>query len=448
MMKGKPTAADLPLPDHWPPHVCRALQWIMAAAHLALVHTRSWCADSPLERVRLRGRLERAEAEIGALKEVDRIKSARLARIPPHKRPHYLPEERLHILEIRAARGWTVAQTARQFDVAEETIRIWQAKLDSGDTHLFENAATQPVNTYPDFVTLAVPRLKRLCPALGKVKLAQILARAGLHIAATTVGRKLKEHPKPPPLPKLKLAKRTDVRVVTATRPNHVWHVDLTEVPLTGLWVPWLPHALPQEWPFVRHVIAVIDHFSRACLGFAVFDAPPSSEQVTGFLNRLIAERGKPKHMISDKGPQFDCDNYKSWAKGIGIKLRFGKIGMHGSIAVIERFFHSLKDEWMRVIRMPCDLTEFREELALYVTWYNLYRPHTTLGGRTPVEVFEQQDPANEESRFEPRARYPRGSPCAAPQTLIKGEPGTRPVLEIGFLEGRKHLPIVSLKAA
>ncbi len=83
-----------------------------------------------------------------------------------------------------------------------------------------------------------------------------------------------------------------------------------------------------------------IDHFSRASLGFAVFDAPPSSKQVAGFLNRLIAERGKPKHMISDKSPQFDCDNYKSWAYRIDIKLRFGKIGMHGSITAIERFFN------------------------------------------------------------------------------------------------------------
>jgi hypothetical protein len=40
-------------------------------------------------------------------------------------------------------------------------------------------------------------RLKTLCPTLGKVKIAQILARAGLHLGATTVGRILKELPAP-----------------------------------------------------------------------------------------------------------------------------------------------------------------------------------------------------------------------------------------------------------
>ena len=34
-------------------------------------------------------------------------------------------------------------------------------------------------------------------------------------------------------------------RIVTANRPNHVWHVDLTVVPTNaGFWVPWLPFAL------------------------------------------------------------------------------------------------------------------------------------------------------------------------------------------------------------
>jgi hypothetical protein len=62
---------------------------------------------------------------------------------------------------------------------------------------------------------------------MGKVKIAQTLARAGLHLSVSTVGRMLKEPP--PPLSK-QVAIFTD-RVVTAKRPNHVWHLDLTTVP-------------------------------------------------------------------------------------------------------------------------------------------------------------------------------------------------------------------------
>lgn len=59
-------------------------------------------------------------------------------------------------------------------------------------------------------------RLEVLSPALGKMKIAQVLARAGLHLATTTVGRVLKEHPQRLPLPngEVPAGKR---RVVTAT---------------------------------------------------------------------------------------------------------------------------------------------------------------------------------------------------------------------------------------
>ena len=40
----------------------------------------------------------------------------------------------------------------------------------------------------------------------------------------------------------------------------------------------------------------------------------------------------------------------------------------------------------------------------------------------------------------------PRGSPCAAPQTLIKGRPGARLQLVVAFDGGRRHLPVVALR--
>jgi len=52
---------------------------------------------------------------------------------------------------------------------------------------------TEPVNKFPDFVRYLVKQLKALCPMMGKVRIAQVLARAGLHLGATTVGRILKE---------------------------------------------------------------------------------------------------------------------------------------------------------------------------------------------------------------------------------------------------------------
>ena len=57
----------------------------------------------------------------------------------------------------------------------------------------------EPVNRFPDLVRYVVQQLKMLCPTMGKKMLVQTLARAGLHVGTTTVGRILKEKPVPPP---------------------------------------------------------------------------------------------------------------------------------------------------------------------------------------------------------------------------------------------------------
>src|SRR5580704_10173973 len=54
---------------------------------------------------------ERLTQEVIQLREELRIKDARMGHLPPQRRPHYLPVERMAILELRAARGWTLAQT-------------------------------------------------------------------------------------------------------------------------------------------------------------------------------------------------------------------------------------------------------------------------------------------------------------------------------------------------
>jgi hypothetical protein len=64
----------------------------------------------------------RLEHELALLREEVRIKDARLERVPPHRRPHYPAVERLAILELRTARGWSAAQTAERFFVTEATV--------------------------------------------------------------------------------------------------------------------------------------------------------------------------------------------------------------------------------------------------------------------------------------------------------------------------------------
>ncbi|MHC5058200.1 MAG: integrase core domain-containing protein [Planctomycetota bacterium] len=182
-------------------------------------------------------------------------------------------------------------------------------------------------------------------------------------------------------------------------------------------------------------------------MGFAVFRKQPTSRQVREFLGRAFtAADMKPKYLVTDKGKQFDCGAFRKWCRRRKIKPRYGAVGRYGSIAVIERFNRTLKHEGLFLITIPFRLARMCEEVRLIIEHYNRYRPHQGLTCRTPDEVYFDREPAVEKPRWEPRARWPRTSGCAAPYVPVKGECGTRLELEVRYLEGRKHLPIFRLR--
>jgi hypothetical protein len=78
-----------------------------------------------------------------------------------------------------AARGWSYEQAARAFLLDEQTLRSWIRRVDEeGERALIQIA--EPVNRFPDFVRYLVKQLKALLPTMGKVRLAQLLARTGV----------------------------------------------------------------------------------------------------------------------------------------------------------------------------------------------------------------------------------------------------------------------------
>lgn len=446
-MRAKSAASALRLPRAWKAQIRSAVLHVLSLAHAAIAEARGRVGETGTA-ARLRIENDRLRQEIALLREEIRIKDARMSQLAPQRRPHYPATERMAILELRAARGWSLAQTARAFLVTSLTIATWMRRLDDEGPHGLV-ILREPVNKFPDFVGYLVRRLKTLCPSLGKAKIADTLARAGLHVATTTVGRMLKEQHLP------KLSPRADVaetsakprRIVTAKRPNHVWHVDLTTVPIgSGFWTSWLPFALPQHWPFCWWLAVVVDHYSRRAMGVSTFTAQPKSADVCAFLGRTIGDVGSaPKYVICDKGPQFWCAGFKRWCKHRGIKPRFGAVGKHRSIAIAERFIRTLKESLARLPLVPTNRAAFRRELAQFFGWYDESRPHSTLAGRTPNEVYFRRYPANRRPRHEPRARWPRGSPCAGAWALVRSKRGARLELDVAFVAGHRHLPVVRL---
>ena len=418
------------LPKQWSSHVKSGILHAVALASVALSYARGRATG---ER-RLRAQLEQAHTEIALLREELGIKDSRWERSHSRRRPHYTPIQRMRILQLRAARGWTLDKTARVFLVDEQTLFEWMSRLDEPAKRPLIQTL-EPVNRYPDFVRCLVRQLKTLFPAMGCVRIAQTLARAGLQLGATTVRRIVRERPGPAGAPAVATMRR---RRVVARYPGHTWHLDLTAVPIrAGLWVPWLPLSLPQRWPFSWCVAVVVDQVSRALIGFAVFHGPPSSNQIQQFLDRATeASRHTPRYIVTDRGCQFSCRAFRRWCKRRGIRLRHGFLGEPASICIVERFIRSLKQECTRRLTLvPLSHGTMRRELEVYATWYNRSRPHTTLAGRTPLEAFDGR-PAPKR-RFEPRPKWPSRAERCARLDLVVAQAG-----------GRHHLPMIALRPA
>jgi hypothetical protein len=112
---------------------------------------------------RTAAKADRPHEEIALGREEMRLKDARMERIPPAQRPHYLPTERLAILELRAARGWSLAQTGAVFHVTTATIVSWTQRLDEqGPDALLRT--TQPVNKSPTSSATWYSACKRSVP--------------------------------------------------------------------------------------------------------------------------------------------------------------------------------------------------------------------------------------------------------------------------------------------
>ncbi|MBL8741363.1 MAG: DDE-type integrase/transposase/recombinase [Myxococcales bacterium] len=386
-----------------------------------------------------------------------------MARLDPRKRPHFAGDERLAILLLRAARGWTAAETARRFFLTTATVAAWFGRRDEGGDDALVRTST-PVNRFPDYVREAVRAIRASFPMLGTKRIAQVLARIGLHVAEATIRRIVTDTPEAPPpssapsaaaegkQPTSKTSTsapppRTPNARVAAKHPQHVWHVDLTFVPTSlGLWVPWPPSALPPRWPFGWWVGAVLDHHTRAIVQASVWHSVPNATQVVDLLRAALTAAGRaPRHIVSDQGVQFR-DDYREWCRSLNVRPRFGAVHQHGSIAIIERFWRSMKDECFRRIPVPLALAAMTRELAAYLDWYHAHRPHQALGGLTPAERMSAKRPARDKRRLEPRPNMPIAvsRPARMKPRRVKGSLQLCVVRELGAAK----LPVLDLRQA
>ncbi len=155
------------------------------------------------------------------------------------------------------------------------------------------------------------------------------------------------------------------------------------------------PLAPNERWSidFVRDTLAdgrvfrgftVVDDFTRECPAIEVDHSLPG-DRVAKTLDRLSKERGFPKTIVCDNGPEFQGQALDFWAHRHGVVLSFIQPGKPVQNAFIESFNGKLRDECLNESYF-ISLRDAQLTIEAWRTDYNDTRPHSSLGDLTPTE--------------------------------------------------------------
>jgi putative transposase len=136
-------------------------------------------------------------------------------------------------------------------------------------------------------------------------------------------------------------------------------------------------------------IFAVVDDFSRENL-VLVADTSLSGQRVARELDRVIAERGMPKTIVSDNGTEFTSMAILKWVQDTGINWHYIAPGKPQQNGFIESFNGKLRDECLNETLFGT-LGEARGTLEEWQEDYNWCRPHSALGNLTPMEFLQRK---------------------------------------------------------
>ena len=192
----------------------------------------------------------------------------------------------------------------------------------------------------------------------------------------------------------LRVQQRRAYKATTVREPSH----GVVDNPLNRA---FNPHCMNQVWAgditYLRtregwlYLAIVMDLHSRRIIGWAL-SAHITTDLVLQALQNALVLR-QPSHSSglmfhSDRGSQYTSQRFQKALALHGIQPSMSGKGACYDNAVVERFFGSLKHDWLRNLTYltRADMTQ---DVRTYIRYYNHQRLHTANGDLAPV-AFEQ----------------------------------------------------------
>jgi putative transposase len=125
-------------------------------------------------------------------------------------------------------------------------------------------------------------------------------------------------------------------------------------------------------------ILVVVDDCTRECLAL-VPDTSISGIRVARELDRVLADRGKPKMVVSDNGTELTSNAILQWADDHKVAWHYIAPGKPVQNAFAESFIGRLRDELLNETLFR-SLSHARAVLDAWRADYNTNRPHSRLG--------------------------------------------------------------------
>jgi putative transposase len=161
------------------------------------------------------------------------------------------------------------------------------------------------------------------------------------------------------------------LRGMRIERPNQVWAMDITYVPMARGFV---------------YLAAVLDWFSRRVLSWRVSISMEAAFCVEA-LEEAMVRHGRPEIFNTDQGSQFTSQAFTEVLLKAGIAISMDGRGSWRDNVFVERLWRSVKYEEV-YLKAYETVSEARASIGRYMAFYNGRRPHSSLDRQTPDQAY------------------------------------------------------------
>lgn len=222
--------------------------------------------------------------------------------------------------------------------------------------------------------------LKR--PFYGYRRITQVLKRDGHSINYKRVIRLMRKMGLQAIYPKKRLSVGNKehqtypylLRGLDIVKPNQVWASDITYIKLSRGFV---------------YLVCLIDLYSRYIVSWELANCLQADFCISMLQRALLIS--SPEIVNTDQGVQFTSQDWTSLLKQNGVKISMDGVGRCIDNIYIERFWRTIKYEDATLMVYET-MNEAHTGIKQYIEFYNNQRLHSSLGYKTPAEVYRNHE--------------------------------------------------------